>query len=76
MKSRFLIPVLFILSVIIIIGCKTAADVPEDHSVNKGGVMHKTGLTDPEANCVACHGADLRGSGNVSSCYSCHNKNW
>ncbi len=28
------------------------------------------------SNCVSCHGADLRGSGQAPSCYSCHGKKW
>ena len=31
---------------------------------------------DPEANCVACHGADLRGSATAPSCFTCHGQEW
>jgi mono/diheme cytochrome c family protein len=27
-------------------------------------------------NCVSCHAADLRGSGQAPSCYSCHGQKW
>ncbi|MCB9208482.1 MAG: hypothetical protein H6612_03570 [Ignavibacteriales bacterium] len=49
---------------------------PSDHTVNKHGVMHKSGLTSPLTNCVDCHGADLRGGDVGVSCYSCHGKKW
>jgi hypothetical protein len=41
------------------------------HDVNRGGVMHHSGLEDPLHNCVECHGANLQG-GRGPSCYSCH----
>lgn len=75
-KFSFLILSVSILLIIFIYGCKTVSDVPEDHDVNKGGTMHKTGLTDPENNCTACHGINLTGSGNVPSCFNCHGRNW
>ena len=43
-----------------------------DHTQNNGGVWHMPGHTNPLANCVSCHGADLTG-GDGPSCYSCHN---
>ena len=49
---------------------------PSDHTVNKNGVMHKSGLTNPLNNCVSCHGSDLRGGDVGVSCYSCHGKKW
>lgn len=51
------------------------SSAPSDHTVNKSGVMHKSGLTSPTSNCVSCHGTDLKG-GDGPSCYSCHNKKW
>jgi hypothetical protein len=45
---------------------------PPGHTEDNGGVMHLPGKEDPLANCVACHGADLRG-GTAGSCYDCHN---
>ncbi|HEY3356623.1 MAG TPA: hypothetical protein VGQ83_25455 [Polyangia bacterium] len=45
---------------------------PGDHTDLMNGVGHKPGKEDPLANCVACHGADLKG-GVGPSCYSCHN---
>jgi hypothetical protein len=41
------------------------------HDVNRGGVMHRSGLENPLSNCVGCHGANLQG-GSGPSCYSCH----
>ena len=46
--------------------------LPNSHSEDNGGAMHKPGKTDPLTNCVACHGADLTG-GVGQSCYNCHN---
>ena len=61
-------------------GCSTSttpsATPPADHTVNKSGVYHKTGLTDPLTNCVSCHGADLKGGTSGVSCYSCHGPKW
>ena len=51
-------------------------DPPEDHTISKDGVRHKTGLTNPSENCVSCHGADLRGGDTAPSCYECHSKKW
>lgn len=46
--------------------------VPTDHTDLEGGTAkHKPGKDDPLANCVACHGATLRG-GLAKSCYTCH----
>lgn len=49
---------------------------PADHTLDKGGIMHKTGLNDPEDNCASCHGDDLRGGSTSVSCYECHGKEW
>lgn len=46
------------------------------HEVKRGGVYHKTGLTNPTANCLECHGNDLRGGTSEVSCYDCHGKKW
>lgn len=52
-------------------------DAPEGHTVVEDGVAHAPGLEDPEANCTACHGADLRGgAGGQPSCYTCHGAVW
>ncbi len=49
---------------------------PSSHTVNKNGILHRPGLTDPLTNCVSCHGSDLKG-GNVGvSCTECHGKKW
>lgn len=55
---------------------KSSNNSPSDHTVNKHGVMHKSGLTNPAANCVECHGSDLKGGSAGVSCYSCHGKKW
>ena len=49
---------------------------PADHTINKGGFFHKSGLENPEANCVQCHGDDLRGGTSGVSCFQCHGKKW
>jgi hypothetical protein len=58
-------------------GCTTPTtnNAPAGHTVNKNGIYHRPGLTDPLTNCVTCHGADLRG-GSGPSCYKCHGQKW
>lgn len=52
-------------------------DVPASHTDLQHGVAHMPGKSDPETNCVACHGADLRGGDDGQpSCYSCHGREW
>jgi len=53
------------------------SNAPASHTVSMGGVRHLTGLNEPETNCVACHGTDLRGGANGEpSCFSCHGQKW
>ncbi len=52
------------------------SNAPSDHSVNKNGVMHKSGLQSPLSNCINCHGGDLKGGDVGVSCFSCHGKKW
>ena len=49
---------------------------PSDHTINKNGVKHKSGLSKPLENCVSCHGQDLRGGSSGVSCFECHGKKW
>lgn len=49
---------------------------PLDHTINKDGVMHKSGISDPTLNCVDCHGNDLEGGTSQVSCYECHGREW
>jgi len=62
---------------------------PADHTVRKGGALHKAGLNDPtsaDAGCSAaeCHHSDLRGGMAIvenelfvaPSCYQCHGEKW
>jgi hypothetical protein len=51
------------------------SDAPADHTVSEDCARHLPGLREPEENCTACHGTDLRG-GAGPSCYSCHGKEW
>jgi hypothetical protein len=52
-------------------------NAPASHTVSEDGVRHLPGLMDPQANCTACHGADLRGGNNGEpSCFSCHGQQW
>ena len=74
---------IFILSFLflLILSCENGEDYPEydppaDHKISKEGVMHKSGLSDPLVNCVACHGADLEGGNTGVSCYECHGTEW
>ena len=52
------------------------SNAPASHTVSQDGVRHLPGLNDPEANCVACHGADLRGGSEAPSCFTCHGQKW
>ena len=53
------------------------SNAPASHTVSQDGVRHLPGLNDPATNCVACHGADLRGGDNGEpSCYTCHGQKW
>ncbi len=56
----------------------TAPDnAPPGHTVVQDGVAHAPGLNNPTQECVACHGADLRGGANGEpSCFSCHGREW
>ena len=51
---------------------------PLTHTEPKGpnGILHRPGFADPTANCSACHGSGLEGSGSRSSCTSCHGQLW
>ena len=67
------------LAIVVLCSCSSTGsptDAPPDHTVSKGGIMHKNGLENPEANCVQCHGSDLRGGTAGVSCYQCHGKKW
>jgi cytochrome c553 len=53
------------------------SNAPASHTISQDGVRHLPGLNDPAANCVACHGADLRGGNNGEpSCFTCHGQEW
>ena len=53
------------------------SNAPASHTVSQDGVRHQPGLHDPESNCVACHGADLRGGATGEpSCFLCHGQKW
>ena len=51
-------------------------NAPTDHTISKNGSFHKSGLENPEVNCVQCHGDDLRGGTSGVSCFQCHGKEW
>ncbi len=66
---------------LIVFGCSEEENYPNynppsDHTVSMEGVMHKSGLGQPTANCVACHGDNLEGGTAQVSCYECHGKKW
>jgi cytochrome c553 len=80
MKSQMMV---FILFLFLGISCsdnpadsKSNNNAPADHTVSKSGVRHKSGLNNPAANCVECHGSDLKGGTENVSCFSCHGKKW
>jgi len=53
------------------------ADVPETHTVEKGGAFHAPGLEDPTNQCATCHGPNLAGgTAGEPSCFSCHGQKW
>jgi mono/diheme cytochrome c family protein len=51
------------------------SSAPSDHTVDKDGVRHKSGLEAPLTNCTSCHGSTLQG-GRGPSCTSCHGVKW
>jgi mono/diheme cytochrome c family protein len=63
-----------------LIGCSSPtrpADVPETHTVEKGGAFHAPGLKDPTSQCATCHGPNLAGgTEGEPSCFSCHGQKW
>lgn len=72
---------IILLMLVLIIACENENDLPEynppaDHTVNEDGFMHKSGLTQPLANCVSCHGSDLKGGTTGVSCFECHGQKW
>lgn len=71
--------ILFV-ALMLIVACEKSNlskyDPPADHTVSQDGYMHKTGLAQPLANCVSCHGADLKGGTTGVSCFECHNQKW
>ncbi len=71
---------IFLLAVVFS-SCEKTNDLPQysppsDHTINKEGAMHKSGLDQALTNCVSCHGSDLRGGTTGVSCYECHGKEW
>ena len=52
------------------------SNAPASHTISQDGVRHLPGLNDPETNCTACHGADLRGGAGAPSCFTCHGQEW
>lgn len=73
-------PFLFMVGAAFMMACSSAtapANAPADHTNVKGGAAHGPGPGDATVNCVACHGADLRGGTNGEpSCYTCHGQKW
>ena len=72
---------IMIITLLSFVSCSKEDDYPQynppsDHTINKDGVMHKSGLSDPTLNCAACHGADLKGGTSQVSCYECHGVEW
>ena len=72
---------LMIFLLFFVVSCDSEEDYPQydppaDHTISKDGVMHKSGLSDPENNCDDCHGDDLTGGTSQVSCYECHGAEW
>lgn len=53
-----------------------APDYPPTHTDPEHGFFHAPGKKNPVGNCDACHGADLRGTDLIPSCFSCHGQKW
>ena len=75
MKYKLYMGLMIILS---ILACSqsTEPSAPDDHTLNIDGVYHRSGLNNPELNCVSCHGQQLDGGSSGVSCYDCHGKKW
>ncbi len=54
----------------------TSSNAPEDHTINRDGVLHKSGYDNPTENCASCHGDDLQGGSTGVSCFQCHGQEW
>ncbi len=54
----------------------TSYNPPEDHTINRDGVLHKSGYDNPTENCASCHGDDLQGGSTGVSCFQCHGQEW
>ena len=71
---------MILLVLALLIGCEKTNDPkynpPADHTISKGGFMHKNGLDQPLTNCVSCHGSDLKGGATGVSCFECHGTQW
>jgi mono/diheme cytochrome c family protein len=78
-KTAGIVSILFLI-LFLVVACEKTKDSnynpPSDHTVSQGGYMHKSGLAQPLANCVACHGNDLKGGTTGVSCFECHSKKW
>ena len=78
MKPRIFLVAVTLAAALAMGGCKTPTTdtTPAGHTVNKNGVYHRPGLTDPLTNCVQCHGTDLKGGSVGVSCFKCHGQKW
>ena len=74
-----MLSILFLL-LLLIIACEKSSvkdyNPPADHTISEDGYLHKSGLAQPLANCVTCHGSDLKGGTTGVSCFECHSKKW
>jgi len=80
-KGKLVIAAAILFFVAFLWSCEKSNDSPKynppaDHTISKDGTMHKPGLEQPLANCVNCHGGDLRGGTVGVSCYECHGQQW
>ena len=77
---KYTISIVLIIIGLALISCESNMESdyspPDDHTLSKDGIMHKTGLNSAESNCTSCHGDDLRGGTTDVSCYECHGKKW
>ncbi|MCX6129609.1 MAG: hypothetical protein NTX25_11160 [Proteobacteria bacterium] len=49
-----------------------------NHTLDQGGFMHHSGISQVSSTCTTCHGTQLLGRGDDGppSCFLCHEQNW
>jgi hypothetical protein len=91
LRIKYFLPSAVILLSFLVLSCngifptQTKSTVPSDHTIDRGGALHKEGYQQPLDECTECHGSDLKGGiyNNenglqvaCASCYQCHSSVW